>query len=265
MAPRPTAGRSIDVTQEHPAKLIAAEEFERFLGTNSWASGASRSRASRRRSRCSTGSRGRGAPRGRRGRDRHGPPRPAEHPGQRRRQAAERSLQRIRGRSSIPTRGQGDVKYHQGATGIRNDAERPRDRRLSSSPTRPPRGRRPGGRGRGAAKQERLGDTAARSACCRSCSTATRRSRARAWSPSPEPRDLPATRTGGTIHVVVNNQIGFTTLPAKRARRSTRPTSRRSSRLPIFHVNGDDPEARFACSRSRSTTGRSSTRTSSST
>ena len=55
--------------------------------------------------------------------------------------------------------------------------------------------------------------------------------------------ELDGYRVGGTVHIVVNNQVGFTTSPAS-AKSTTYATDVATMlQIPIFHVNGEDPEA----------------------
>ena len=55
--------------------------------------------------------------------------------------------------------------------------------------------------------------------------------------------ELEGYRTGGTLHIVINNQVGFTTEPSQ-GRSTTYATDiAKMLQIPIFHVNGEDPEA----------------------
>lgn len=55
--------------------------------------------------------------------------------------------------------------------------------------------------------------------------------------------ELPGYRTGGTLHIVLNNQIGFTTEPAESRSSTYASDIAKMLQIPIFHVNGEDPEA----------------------
>ena len=53
-------------------------------------------------------------------------------------------------------------------------------------------------------------------------------------------------RTGGTLHIIANNQVGFTTNPSEARSTDYASDVARGFDIPVFHVNGDDPEACLA-------------------
>ena len=162
----------------------------------------------------------------------------------------ERTIEAV---AADPEGGTGDVKYHLGAHGTRTTVER-QDRRPPRREPEPPRGCRPGRRRAHARRADRPLDPERRARpvgrAARCCCTATPRSPGRGSSPRRfNLHALEGYSTGGTLHLITNNQIGFTTDPNEG--RSTRYSSdlAKGFDVPIVHVNADDPEAAIAAVR----------------
>ena len=140
--------------------------------------------------------------------------------------------------------GSGDVKYHVGATGeYRTSGGRKLSVHLASNPSHLE-AVDPVVIGRARAKQTRIGDA---SRFAKVLPIILHGDAAFAgqgvWAETLNLADVPAYSVGGTIHIIVNNLLGFTTEPADSY--STRFASSIAKRqaVPIFHVNGEDPDA----------------------
>ncbi|MBS1859546.1 MAG: multifunctional oxoglutarate decarboxylase/oxoglutarate dehydrogenase thiamine pyrophosphate-binding subunit/dihydrolipoyllysine-residue succinyltransferase subunit [Acidobacteria bacterium] len=141
------------------------------------------------------------------------------------------------------TQGSGDVKYHLGATGVRK-TEQGREIVVSVAPNpshleavdpvvegivRP--------------KQDRLGDTERQRVIPVLIHGDAAFAGQGVVAETLNLSQLDGYFTGGTIHLIINNQIGFTTLPEESRSTPYSTDVARGVQAPIFHVNGDDPEA----------------------
>ncbi len=144
---------------------------------------------------------------------------------------------------------EGDVKYHQGATGVRQLDDREVSLILSPNPSHLEFVD-PVVEGMARAKQDAIAfDTDKEVARKRIMPILIHGDAAFAGqgivTETLNLADLKGYRTGGTIHIIINNQIGFTTTP-ERGRSSIYSTDvAKMTQLPIFHVNGDDVEAAY--------------------
>ena len=165
----------------------------------------------------------------------------------------------FQGRSSQPEEcaGSGDVKYHLGTSADREFDGTTIHLSLAANPSHLE-AVNPVVLGKVRAKQDQKGDTE-RSQVMALLMHGDAAFAGQGWWPrASTSRTSSGYRIGGTIHLIVNNQIGFTTQPGYSRSSPLLHRRRQSVQAPIFHVNGDDPEAVVHVSRSRPSTASSS-------
>ena len=139
--------------------------------------------------------------------------------------------------------GGGDVKYHIGATGEFHAANgRKIGMHLASNPSHLE-AVDPVANGRARAKQTRIGEGGAQAIVPVIMHGDAAFAGQGIWAETLNMAGVEGYNVGGSVHIIVNNLIGFTTVP--RESHSSRFSSDLSKRLPIpiFHVNAEDPEA----------------------
>ena len=139
--------------------------------------------------------------------------------------------------------GGGDVKYHVGATGeYRTTSRRMVEVHLVSNPSHLE-AVDPVAMGRARAKQARIGTQGWQRVLPITLHGDAAFAGQGIWAETLNMDDLHAYTVGGTIHIVVNNLLGFTTPPRElQSSRLASDLAKRQS-IPIFHVNGEDPDA----------------------
>src|SRR6202521_1227807 len=139
--------------------------------------------------------------------------------------------------------GAGDVKYHVGATGTYvTTAGKEIAIHLVSNPSHLEAAD-PVAMGRARAKQTRLGSGSSKTVVPIVMHGDAAFAGQGIWAETLNLADLKAYTVGGTIHIIVNNLIGFTTRPVQtQSSRFASDIAKRQS-VPVFHVNAEDPDA----------------------
>ena len=150
----------------------------------------------------------------------------------------------FQGRSSQPEemRGSGDVKYHHGASADREFDGNVIHLSLAPNPSHLE-AVNPVVLGKARAKEDQRGDTDRSQVMAILMHGDAAFAGQGLVAESLDLSDLGGYRIGGTIHFVVNNQIGFTTLPTQSRSGPYCTEVAKIVQAPILHVNGDDPEA----------------------